>query len=498
MLAGLAAMLPVGVAAQPVETPRRGGSIRVAGNSSSNADTLDPARQSLSTDYVRGAMFFDGLTELDEALVPQPALALSVESGDLTRWIVRLRPGVRFHDGAALVANDVVCSLLRHKDPAVASQQKVLAQQFESVRALSADEVEIRLVSPNIDLPTVLSLPHFRIIRAGTASFRKANGTGPFLCREFRPGIRSIGVRNPEYWRSGQPYLDRIEFFAISDDMARHDALMSGDVELIGVVNPRLAPLLQRRGFDVMEAAGGNYTDMILRLDRSPGQDPDFVLGIKYLFDREEMKSAIFRDYARIANDQPVAPGHPFFDASLPQRPHDPDRARFHLKRSGLLGSPVTMVCSPAAAGSVEMAILLQHSAKSVGLDLRLQQVPADGYWSDYWMKAPVSFGNLNPRPTPDMSFSLSFASDAPWNESRWRNPAFDRLMVAARGERNQALRSEMYGAMQRLVHEGSGVGIPLFISDLDAFTPRLRGMRPMRTGGLMGYGFARHVWLAA
>jgi peptide/nickel transport system substrate-binding protein len=53
-----------------------------------------------------------------------------------------------------------------------------------------------------------------------------------------------------------------------------------------------------------------------------------------------------------------------------------------------------------------------------------------------------------------------------------------------------------MYGEMQRLVHSHSGVGVPLFLSTLDAHSPRVKGMKPMPNGGLMGYGFAEHVWL--
>ncbi|WP_041249251.1 ABC transporter substrate-binding protein [Gluconacetobacter diazotrophicus] len=500
ILAGgaIAACAPPGARAQAVEIPRRGGRIRVAGFSGSSADTLDPARGALSTDYIRGAMFYDALTELDEALQVQPSLAIAIESDDAIRWTIRLRKGVRFHDGSPLTADDVVFSLLRHLDPRVGSQQKAIARQFGSIRARAADEVELTLVAANVDLPALLSLAPFYIIKNATTDFSRANGTGPFLCQEFSPGIRSVAVRNPDYWRDGQPHLDEIEFFTIADDMARHDALMSGDVDLIGGVNPRLAPLLRQRGLQIMEAPGGAYTDFIMRLDQAPGNNPDFVRGMKYLFNREQMKSAIFRGYAQVGNDQPIAPGFPYFDASLPQTVQDLDRARYHFRRSGLTGSRVPMVCSPAAEGSVEMAILLQHDAPPLGIDLAIQQVPADGYWSNYWMQAPISFGNLNPRPRAEMAFSLSYASDAPWNESRWRNPEFDRLLRAARGERNESLRAEMFAQMQVLVHDGSGVCIPLFLSDIDAFSPRLRGMRPRKTGEFMGFEFARHVWLAS
>ena len=98
-------------------TPKRGGRIRIASMSSSSADTLDPAKGALSTDYVRHFMVYGGLTMYDTRLIPQPWLAEDISTDDRIDWIFKLRRGVTFHDGRALTSADVVFSLLRHKDP---------------------------------------------------------------------------------------------------------------------------------------------------------------------------------------------------------------------------------------------------------------------------------------------------------------------------------------------------------------------------------------------
>ncbi|MBW8837883.1 MAG: ABC transporter substrate-binding protein, partial [Burkholderia sp.] len=97
--------------------PKQGGKIRVATQSASAADTLDPAKGALSTDYVRCNMFYNGLTELDSHLGAKMALAESIETKDATVWVVKLRNGVQFHDGKSLAPADVVYSIMRHKDP---------------------------------------------------------------------------------------------------------------------------------------------------------------------------------------------------------------------------------------------------------------------------------------------------------------------------------------------------------------------------------------------
>jgi peptide/nickel transport system substrate-binding protein len=359
--------------------------------------------------------------------------------------------------------------------------------------------VELRLTGPNADLPSILATSHFLIVRNGVSDFRTAVGTGPYRCKLFKPGVRTIGTRNENYWKPGRPYLDEIELISIPDEVSRVNALLSGDVQLINAVNPRSTRrILASAGHGVLETRSGLYTDLIMRQDALPTRHPDFVLAMKYLLDRELIRRALFRGYATVANDQPIPPSNPYYLADLPQRAHDPERAKFLLKRAGLLGVRLPVYASPAAEGAVDMGSILQEAAAGIGLRLAVNRVPADGYWSNHWMKHPLTFGNVNPRPTADLLFSLFFKSDAAWNESGWKNARFDQLLLAARGEADEVKRKQMYGDMQVLVHQSGGVGIPVFISALDAHDRRLKGLASIPLGGLMGYAFAEHVWLDA
>lgn len=482
------------------QTPKKGGKIRVAGFGSSTADTLDPAKQSFSTDYCRCTMFYNGLTELDETMTPKLALAESITHDKATVWTIKLRKGVQFHNGKELTSEDVVFSLKRHHDPATGSKAKALAELMKDIVATGTHEVKITLSGPNADFPVVLGTFHFLIAQAGTTDFSKGIGTGPFKCKEFTPGVRSIAVRNENYWKQGAgPYLDEIEFFGIPDAGARLNALLAGDVHLIGNVAPAAAKtILATKGLSILETKSGNYTDLVMRGDSAPGNNADFVLGMKHLMNRELIKRNVFQGYAEVANDQPIPPLNRFHAADLPQRKFDPEKAKFHLNKAGVLGSPLQVVTSPAATGSVEMGLLLQQAANGIGMKIDLKQVPADGYWSNYWMKVPVGYGNINPRPTADILFSLFFASTAAWNESAWKNEAFDKVLIAARAETDDAKRKQMYRDLQLMVHETSGIGIPVFINGLDGHTDKLKGLKPMGTGSLMGYAFGEHVWLDA
>jgi len=481
-------------------TPVRGGTLRVAGAMSSTADTADPALFGNSTDYSRGFMFYNGLTVIDPEMKAQPQLASSWDQdGTNTVWTFKIREGVTFHDGSALTSADVVYSLNRHLDPATGTKAMTIASQFKEVAATGSHEVRITLVGPNGDLPILLSTPHFMIVKDGTTDFSKPNGTGPFVAEEFTPGVRSLGVRNENYWKEGLPYLDAVEFFGIPEENARLNALISGDVQLTTTINPRAISQIEANPNVVLfETKSGTYSNLIMRQDAAPGNNPDFALGMKYLMNRAMIRNAVFRDFAVLGNDHPIDPSNPFFNADIPQREFDPEKAKFHLEKAGVLNTPIPMVVAETARASIEMGSMLMEDGRDIGLQIDLQRVPSDGYWSNYWMKVPVGFGTVSHRPTADLVLSLFYKSDAPWNEAGWKSEQFDQLLIAARAEPDFDRRKQMYGDMQVMIHESGGTGIPVFFSNLDAHSAKLKGMVPIATGNMMGFNFAESVWLEA
>ncbi|MEW6346922.1 MAG: ABC transporter substrate-binding protein [Paraburkholderia sp.] len=500
MLATGATGMLAGATSAFADTPKKGGKVRAAYESSSTADTLDPAKGSTGADYIRFFMFYSGLTQFDSSLTPQPALAESFSSSDAKVWTLKLRKGVTFHDGKALTPADVTYSLMRHKNPATASKVKSVADQFDEVKASGPDEVQITLTVPNADLPAILATPQLVIIKDGTTDFSTAVGTGPYKLKTFKPGVSTVGARNDNYWRPGKPYLDEVELIGIGDDSARVNALLSGDVHLISAVDPRATQrVASTPGYAIKETKSGLYTDLIMRRDNPLTGNPDFVQGMKYLFDREQIRTAVFRGYAVIGNDQPIPPGHRYYFAGLPQRPYDPDKAKFYLQKAGAVGLALPPVYATSDAnGSIEMAEMMQLSAQKIGVNLTVNRVPPDGYWSNHWMKHPLGFGSINPRPSADVLFTQFFKSDAPWNESGWKNPQFDQLLLAARAETDDARRKQMYADMQTIVSNQGGIGIPSFISLLDGYDKRLKGLGSIPTGGMMGFSFAENVWWEA
>jgi peptide/nickel transport system substrate-binding protein len=475
------------------ETPKKGGRIKVATQSSSTADTLDPVRGTNTTDYDRAFMFYNGLTRLDAKLVAQPELAESFTSADAKVWVFKLRPGVTFHDGSNVTPADVIYSFNRVKDPKTGSSARALAVQMVEIAADGPNSVSMTLSGPNADWPVIVGTPHFMIVKDGVTDFSEGNGTGPYMVKEFSPGVRSVATRNPNYWKPGKPYLDEIELVGIDDEPARVNALLAGDIDVAAQIGPRVVKRIKASpGYTVFETPSGNYNDFIFRQDSEPTRNPDLVMAIKYLFDREQMQNALG---GVIGNDQPLTPSNRYYDASQKIRAYDPDKAKFHFQKSGL-GNTALPLYTMAGNTMTDQAVILQQSALGIGMTIDIQRMPKDGYWANVWMKHPFTIGNINPRPSADSLFTLFFKSDSAWNESGWKNDKFDKLLVEARGETDDAKRKQMYGEMQALVSDEGGIGLPLFASFYDGHSTKLKGLTQIPTGGLMGFGFGENVWL--
>ncbi len=373
-----------------------------------------------------------------------------------------------------------------------------LASQMHEIKATAPDEVTITLGGPNADLPAILAVYQFVIVKDGTTDFSKGIGTGPFRCKEFSPGVRvGCGAQPGLFPCAASRISTRSTHFGIADEAARVNALLSGDIEIAAAINPRSAKQIQAaKGYQVFETKAGNYTDLILRLDVANTGNPDFVMAMKYLLDRERMQERglpQLRNNRQRPADRPDQPDVLRGAAAAAVRsrsgevPSQEIRAGEHDGAGRLLGCGhrVRGHGGPDAGGGAARSASTSTSARADRrLLVQLLDEGTDGY------------GNINPRPTADILLSLFFKSDAPWNESRLKDPKFDALLLQSRAETDLAKRKQMFCDMQKMISDQAGIGIPVFISMLDAYATQVKGLVPVPTGDLMGFNFAQHVWL--
>ncbi|MFO1088572.1 MAG: ABC transporter substrate-binding protein [Hyphomicrobiales bacterium] len=447
--------------------PKKGGFFRCALGHGNTKDTLDPATWNNAFDGDIGqGLIGNMLVQINTKNGVEPDLAESFEQENGAKtWVFRLRKGVTFHNGKSLEAEDVIASYRHHMGPDSKSAAKSILAIVDDIKADGKDTVVFTLKSGSADFPYLTSDYHLPILpsKDGKMQWEKAEGTGPFILEAFEPGVRAKGRRNPNYHRD--VWFDEVEMLSILDVAARTNALVTGEVQYIDRPDLKTLAMLKRNGnLEVDNITGFAHFVAPMITTMAPFDNADVRRALKWSIDRQALVDKILLGYGKPGNDNPIAPSVKFATNPAPVHTLDPDKAKFHLKKAGLSSLKVDLSVSDAAfAGAVDAGVLMQDMAAKCGIEINVVREGDDSYWDTVWMKKPWCMSFWGGRPTADWMFTTAYAPDAAWNETAWKNPRFDELLLAARAETDEAKRAPMYAEMQDLVHDDGGVAVLMF-----------------------------------
>ncbi len=476
-------------------TPKKGGTIKYATNLHGPNDQSDPPQFTSNIDYARGRTIYNSLIQHAEDLTPQPELATSFEpNSNATEWTFKLQKGVEFHDGSKFTADDVVYSMNRHLAEDSTSVIKSVMASVKEWKKVNSHEVKAIMNTPNADLPTLLGVFQNKIVKNGTKG--EWIGTGPFTMESFKPGVRSVSVRNENYWRK-PANVDAIEITAITDPVARVNALIAGDMNIVTNLDPKAFRQVESAdGVTLLSVPAAVQLGICCLKNTEPGSSDDFVKGLQYIQDRKRIVKRILKGKGSIGNDTPISSAHgKDFCHELPQREYDPDKAKFHFKKSGY--SKAELFVAPVASGLEDACLLAQANCAKIGFDLQLKKVPTDGYWGAVWMKEPINVVTWNMRPTANSQMAIQFGPGAAWNDTYWNNARMGELLSLSLAETDPDKRHKLYCEMQTLIHEGSGMVIPAFTNMNDGIANNVKGIPMVPLGQAGASEWPEFIWLA-
>ena len=467
----------------PMKAQTRGGKLTAGLSGANTSDSWDSRTHSdlFMIASAQGAVF-DSLTAIaaDGSLVGE--LAESWESDDAQTWTFNLRQGVTFHNGKAFGADDVIESLQMHLGEDSKSAAKPIIENITEMKKMGEHQVQFTLASANADFPYLLSDYHILMFPAGQIeeAIAQGIGTGLYKVQSFDPGVRMVATRVDSHYKGDTAgFFDEIEYIAINDNTARMNALMTGQVDAINRIDFKTEALLRANPNVVIQEVTGNqhYTFPMLT-NNAPFDDVNVRKALKYGINRQEMVDKILLGHGQVANDTPIGPASQFYNAEMEQLSYDPDKAAFHLKEAGLDGINIDLSASNAAfEGAVDAAQLYQASAGAAGININVIQEPADGYWSNVWLKKPFSACYWSGRATEDWMFSTAYEAGAPWNDSQWDegdSARFQELLLLGRAELDTDKRRGIYYEMQEILRDEGGVIIPMFANYVQAVSAKL------------------------
>ncbi|MCH7794611.1 MAG: ABC transporter substrate-binding protein, partial [Proteobacteria bacterium] len=406
-----------------------------------------------------------------------------------------------FHNGKTLDAEDVVASINHHRGEDTKSAAKPLVKPITDIKAEGKDTVVITLEGGSADFPFIISDYHLAILPAkdGVIEWQSGDGTGGYVLENFEPGVRASFKRFPNYWKEGAAHFDSSELLSIADVAARTNALITGEIDVMDRVDIKTLHLLKRnKKIRIDETTGYAHYTFAMRTDTAPFDDNNVRMALKLSLDRDALLQNVLRGHGSVGNDHPISVANRYHAADLPQRVYDPDKAKWHLKQAGLSGLTVDLSAADAAfAGAVDAAVLYQEHAAKAGITINVVREPNDGYWSAVWMKKPWCAVYWGGRPTEDNMFSTAYAAGADWNDSFWSHDRFNKLLVEARAELNEAKRREMYVEMQGIVSNEGGVVVPMFNNYVFAMSTKVQHGQMSGSGDLDGDKWMERWWFA-
>ena len=479
----------------------RGGSLTVA--LSTDAATFDAALSVNTPDYgITTGALYSGLYRVDAhgALIPDIAAAMPTVSGGQTVFTVRLRKGVMFN-GPSYTPREVTAQDLKYtmervlnpklkpgvsyaqpNDQVIAGADAYVAGKAKHVSGIAVlDRYTVRftLDHPLASFPFVLGLtanwPVAReaVERWGVDFGSHPVGAGPFMLKEWVKGQRLVLVRNPLYFRAGQPYLDGLTFQFNVDKKLEVLRWKSGAVDAIGdaydlppaVVNDLSSDPTYGRYVGAPVASGQTNYININNLIK-PFDSKLMRQAVAYAVNARRIVR-LYRGQAALTH-QLYPPATPQYQPGFTSYPYQPGRARALLKAAGYHGQPVeVLVDNQSSNDPIEAPSLLQD-LKAVGINAHARSVSdalagqliftnrgytiAFNYWT---MDYPDAYDFVTPSYT-------QAGFDGGLNFSRYRNPQIDALVSKAEALPFGAQRNAIYQRMQRILVDDVAL-IPLF-----------------------------------
>jgi peptide/nickel transport system substrate-binding protein len=471
---------------------RPGGALVVGVDGGGSNDSLDPTQVASNTNFARAYQLFEPLVQRDAHNNFVWVLAESAEPGPAAKtWTIRLRRGVEFHNGKKFTAEDVIYTWKRILNPNFPNLSSGLLKGIDLTKTKKLDDytVDVVLHAPNAVFMENLTGTWSLITPVGFDP-KTPVGTGPFKYESFTPGQQSVFVKNPNYWRSGRPYLDTLTISDITDDSARLNALRAGQVDCISVLpSSQIASLQANPSLRALIGPTGNWQPFTMRVDQSPFNDVRVRQAFRLIADREQIVQQALDGQGSVANDM-YARYDPSYPTSFPQRAQDIEQAKSLLKAAGRSGVSVQLVTSPIYQGVVEAATVFAQQAKAAGVNIQVKKVDPGSFYGPQYLKYTFAqdywYVDTFLKATDQSAMPYSSA-----NETHWNDPKFTSLIGQARAELDASKRIELEQAAQKILYDEGGFIIWGWSNTIDAYNTKFTGFVPSKNGIPLGnWGF--------
>jgi peptide/nickel transport system substrate-binding protein len=483
------------------ETPKKGGTLRVGFYI--EAVTMDPHLSGSKVDRQVYHNIYEPLLTLDTKLGIKPGLAESWTQPDSKTLVFKLRRGVKFHDGTAFDAEAAKFNFNRMKTEPKSIRKGEVAN-IDSVDVVDTHTIRINLKRPDASLLATLTDRAGMMISpkvigergAGLERDAKGAGTGPFEFVEWVKDSHLVIKRHEGYWnKEGGPYLERVRYRPIPDDVVKLQSLQGGEIDVMDYVLPRdVAPMKADKRLVVVDVPSLADFGYQLNHGKPPFNVKALRQAVAYAIDLDRIVKGVWLNVGYPANG-PISPASWAYDRAIPPIKRDLAKARAKLLEGGQPGGFTFTTTTNNIPISVQEAEVIQAQLAEAGIVMKIQLVDsstliASGNAKNFEM---ISF-QWSGRPDPDGN-TYQFFKTTPGTSFNWSglsNEKIDALLDRTREVSSPAERKKLYGELTRLLQEELPMLFIVHPIEPKAFSPKVQGYDPI-PDGMMRF---KDVWL--
>jgi peptide/nickel transport system substrate-binding protein len=458
-------------------------------------DILDPSLGRTYVGRIVFASFCDKLFDIDAKLNIVPQLALSHEtSADGKEVTIKLRPGVKFHDGEPFDAEAAKFTLDRHVTLPTSFRKPELAQ-LDHVDVV--DPLTIKLVLKTPFSPLIAQLTDRAGMMVSPKAVKEAGDkfglhpvcTGPYKFVERVQQDRIVFEKFADYWNKDNIHIDRIVYLPLVDATVRLANLKSGGLDLIErLLATDIKDVQADKKLSLSSAIELGYQGVTLNVGKDKAKGPlsqsvKVRQALDLSIDREAINQVVFNGEFKPGN-QWVNPDHPYYQQAFPVRGRDVAKAKALLKEAGVTAPVSVDFMVPKGAETEAVAQVIQSMAAETGFEMKirvtefatsLKQAEAGEYQA--YMLA------WSGRIDPDGNSYIFLKTNAPQNYSAWSNPDADKALDDARLVTDQAQRKAIYEKLTKIALDEQPLLYIYHRRILIAHTTKLEGYKQMPDG---------------
>jgi peptide/nickel transport system substrate-binding protein len=423
----------------------------------------------------------------------EPKLATSWHATKPDTWTFNLRKGVKWHNGSAFTADDVVATFKMLTDPKVASAALSAYKGILSpsgVKKVDAHTVRFHLDRGYVDFPYLVSSLVYNAAvlpkNYKVGDFVKGGvGTGPYILTKYTPKVGATYKKNPHYWAKGLPYLDGVQLKYYADQTSVVLAMQGGAIDSY----PNLPyqgsqAIFANSKFKILKHNGSSYREFHMRTDQKPFNDKRVRQAVALSLNRPALVKGLLNGLGTLGNDHPFAPAFALSKAtkSIPQRKQDYVQAKKLLAAAGYSRGLDVTLTTENYLEIPQYAVVAKEQLKAAGINLTLNIEDQNTYYgagaNQPWLDVPMGIVDWAPRGTPSQVIDPAYLTGGIWNSAHWSNKTFDKLVNGSDTQLNKTKRDAMALKAAQIQHDDVPAIIAYWLQDAHATSQRVHNVK--------------------